>query len=89
MTDIVTLGEAKAWLRVSGDDENETIALLIKAASDAVGDLADLWDGTGEAPARLKLAVLTRIATSFDNRERTDGSVGEPRLIGPLHKITM
>lgn len=89
MADIVTLAEAKAWLRVISNSEDDTLAMLITAASDAVGDLADLWDGTGEAPARLKLAVLTRVATSFDNRERTDASAGEPRLIGPMHTVTL
>lgn len=89
MADIVTLAEAKAWLRVSGDDENDTIALLISAASDAVGDLADLWDGTGEVPARLKLAVLSRIAIAFDGRTDVRAALGEERLVSPLHSINI
>src|SRR3546814_2833575 len=39
MADLVTLNEAKLYLRVDGDDEDDTIALLIAAASDAVRDV--------------------------------------------------
>lgn len=85
MTDLVTLAEAKAYLHVDGSAEDGTIALLIAAASDAVGELADLWDGTGDVPDRLKLAVLARVAVTFDSRTDLRTGEGEHRLIGPLH----
>lgn len=87
MADIVTLDEAKAWLRVSGDDEDSTIALLIASASDSVSEMADLWDRTGDVPNRLKLAVLARIAVAFDTRTDIRAGLGEDRLIAPLHFI--
>lgn len=87
MTDLVTLTEAKAFLRVSGSDEDDIIALLITAASDAVITIADDWDGTGDVPARLKLAVLTRVAIVFDNRESVRPGDGEDRLLMPLRGL--
>lgn len=87
MTDLVTLTEAKAFLRVSGSDEDDTIALLITAASDAVTTIADEWDGTGDVPARLKLAVLTRVAIVFDNRESVRPGDGEERLVSPFKTL--
>ena len=87
MADIVTLDEAKAWLRVSGDDEDSTIALLIASVSETVGELADLWDGTGEVPNRLKLAVLARLTVAFETRIDVRAGLGEDRLIAPLHRI--
>lgn len=87
MTDLVTLTEAKAFLRVSGSDEDDTIAILITAASDAVADIADDWDGTGTVPARLKMAVLTRIAVTFDQRDSLRPGDGEDRLIGPYRAL--
>src|SRR3546814_13560562 len=50
MADLVTLNEAKLYLRVDGDDEDDTNALLIAAASDAVRDVATGWDGEGDVP---------------------------------------
>lgn len=87
MTDLVTLDEAKLYLRVTSTIEDRTIATLIAAASDAVREMADAWDGTGDTPARLKLAVLTRVAIAFDNRESVKAGDGEDRLISPLREI--
>lgn len=89
MPDIVTLEEAKLWTRVTGTDEDATFAILIAAATEAVADMADQWDGTGEAPARLKLAVLHRVAMGFHDREVLTPAANEGRLIGPLHSITL
>lgn len=87
MTDLVTLAEAKSFLRVDGTDEDGTIGILITAASDAVTDIADEWDGTGDVPARLKLAVLTRVAVAFDQRDNLRPGNGEDRLLGPYRAL--
>lgn len=85
MANLVTMEEAKLYLRVDGNHEDGTLAILIGAASDAVSGMADLWDGTGNVPDRIKLAVLARIAVAFDSRTDVRAGLGEDRLIGPLH----
>lgn len=87
MADLVDLDEAKAFLRVEGDDEDATIMLMIAAASDAVRDVASDWDGTGDTPARVKLAVLGRVASMFDARDNMDAAKGEDRLLLPLRSL--
>lgn len=87
MTDLVTLSEAKAFLRVDGSDEDGTLGILITAASDAVSAIADDWDGTGDVPARLKLAVLSRLAVTFDQRDSVRPGDGEDRLVGPFRAL--
>lgn len=89
MADIVTLSEAKDFCRVLHDDEDTTFDILIAAATDAVAEYADAWDGIGEAPARLKLAALTRVAESFDNREQVPQAKGERILIQPLRVLDL
>jgi hypothetical protein len=87
MTDLVTLEEAKGWLRVDGTADDTTIALLIAAASEAVAETADAWDGEGDVPDRLKLAVLARVAVAFDNRGKVDPGEGEDRLVQPFRTL--
>ncbi|MBH0114207.1 phage gp6-like head-tail connector protein [Novosphingobium sp. YJ-S2-02] len=87
MADLVTLAEAKLWLRIDGDDEDSTILLLIAAASEAVLTTADGWDGTGEVPARLKLACLARIAVSDQDRANVSAGTGEDRLVQPFRAL--
>ena len=87
MADIVTLSEAKDFCRVLHDDEDMTIALMIAAATDAVADIADAWDGLGEAPPRLKLAVLTRVAIMYDQRDSMEAGKGELSLLTPLRVL--
>jgi len=84
---LVTLEEAKAHLRVLSDDEDTLIALYIGAASDAVRDVASDWDGEGEVPDRLKLAVLARVAIMFDNRESVQSGAGELPMLTPLRTL--
>ncbi|AOG00391.1 phage gp6-like head-tail connector family protein [Blastomonas sp. RAC04] len=84
---ILTLAEAKAHLRVDNDDEDSLIELMLESATDSVTDIATAWDGEGDAPARLKLAVLTRVAVMFDNRHSAEAGHGEDRLILPLREL--
>ena len=89
MTDLVTLTEAKDYLRVTDTRDDDTLAILIAAASDHVRDVADRWDGTGEIPARLKLAALARIAETFENREQMPEAKNELRTLYALRGIAI
>lgn len=86
MTDLVTLAEAKLHLRVLHDDEDATIALMIAAASEAVRDIVAEIDAE-DIPVRVKLAVLTRVAIMFDNRDRLDPGAGELLMLAPLRTL--
>ena len=89
MTDLVTHAEAKEYCRIEGTADDDTLAILIAAASDAVAEQADAWDGTGDVPPRLKLAVLARIAESYDNREQVPAARNERGLIQPLRVLDL
>lgn len=69
MADLVSLAEAKDFLRVDGTDDDGTLAVLIAAANEGVTELADAWDGEGDVPERLRLAALMLVADWFENRE--------------------
>lgn len=84
---LVTLTDAKLYLRVDGDDEDATITLLIAAASDAVRDVASDWDGTLPVPDRLKLATLARVAETFDSRTSVEAGKGELPMLTPLRTL--
>lgn len=87
MADLVTLSEAKAYLRVDHSDDDTTIALLIAAASDAVRDVATDWDGEGDVPDRLKVAVLSRVAVTYDERASVEPGAGELGMLTPLRTL--
>ncbi len=89
MADLVTLAEAKEYCRIDGTQDDATLAIMITAASDAVTDQADAWDGTGDVPPRLKLAVLARVAESYDNREQVPIARNERGLIQPLRVLDL
>lgn len=89
MANIVTMEEAKAFCRVLSTDEDVIFETLIAAATDAVAEYADAWDGEGEAPARLRLAVLARVAAYFDSREMVAEAKGERMLIQPLRVLDL
>lgn len=89
MPNIVTLPETKLFIRVDHDDEDAILETMIAAATDAVRDVAQEWDGTGEAPARLKMAVLSRVAIMFDTRGSVEPGAGEDRLLLPLRTVEL
>lgn len=89
MPDLVTLAEAKQYARIDGDQDDALLATLIEAASDAVADYADAWDGTGDVPARIKLAVLARVAAAYDNRETLTEPKGEHTLVLPYRTLDL
>lgn len=71
MADLVTLDQAKLQLRVTWDDEDEYIQLLLDAAESAVldylkVDLDDLpWNIT-TVPKGIVLAILVLMSTYFE-----------------------
>lgn len=89
MADLVTLAEVKEYVRVDGTQDDGTLATLIAAASDAVADYADGWDGTGDVPARIKLAVLARVAAGYDNRETLTEARGEHSFVLPYRVLDL
>lgn len=89
MTDLVTIEEAKAHCRIDDDSEDALLVSYIGAASAAVRDVATGWDGTGDAPDRVKLAVLARVAVMFDNRSSTEAGRGELPMLTPLRTLDL
>ncbi|EPR12241.1 hypothetical protein M527_01795 [Sphingobium indicum IP26] len=86
MADIVTLSEAKLHLRVIHDHEDTAIAMMIAAASEAVADIVGEID-PADIPVRVKLAVLTRVAVMYDNRESVEAGAGELPMLTPLRAL--
>jgi Phage QLRG family, putative DNA packaging. len=69
MTPILTLDEAKAFLRVDGPDDDAVIETLIGAATETVMDHADgLLEGD-EVPDSVRTGALLLVAHWFTNRE--------------------
>jgi Phage QLRG family, putative DNA packaging. len=89
MPNIVTLAEAKLFIRLDHDIEDEIVELMIATAEEAVLAQADGWSGDGEVPARLKMAVLTRVCIMFDERTSVEPGNGEDRLLAPLRSVDL
>lgn len=89
MADVVTLAEAKAFLRVEGDWEDATILTLIGAATEAVLAHADAYLGLDPVPNRIKAAVLARVAILFDQRDTVEAPAGEAGLLSPLRRLSL
>lgn len=67
---IVTLAEAKAYLRVDTDDENTLIENLIAAAQNLCQDVARLETDEFEAAGEVaKIAVLFTLGYVYEHRE--------------------
>ena len=86
---LVSLCVAKAHLNIIHDDDDALIETYLRAASDAVRDVATDWDGEGDVPDRIKLAVLARVAVMFDNRSSLEPGKGELPLLTPLRTLEL
>lgn len=75
--EIVTLAEAKSYLRVDHDDDDEQITGLIATATEEALCLADSLDPaevTAEnAPPVVRTAILLHVSRLYDDRD--DGKV--------------
>ena len=70
MTGLVTLEEAKAYLRVDGNEEDDLIARLIASAERLCLDTIRKEDP--EEKAAFKMAVLFAVAYFYEHREDAD-----------------
>lgn len=70
---IITLDEAKAYLRVDTDDEDSLIGSLIVAAQNLCQDVARLDTDEFEAAGEVaKIAVLFAVGYFYEHREDAD-----------------
>lgn len=84
---IVTLAEAKEYLRVDTNDEDDLIETLIKAAQRLCECVARLESEEYEAAGEVaKVAVLFAVGTLYQNREDTN-TLLMPRLRSLLFGI--
>jgi uncharacterized phage protein (predicted DNA packaging) len=72
----VTLDEAKTYLRVASNDEDELITSIISSATRLVQDITRLSDDdwADENSAVIRIAILYTIAYLYEHREEADHS---------------
>ena len=87
MTPIVTVAEARRYLRVDESDDDAQNAMMIAAATEAALVVADTWDQASPPPARLQLAVLAHVAQAYDDRTNVGAPADNTRLLGPLRTL--
>lgn len=73
----VTLEEAKTYLRVTTNDENELIESLISAATQQVQDItrqsdSEFMANEERALIRIRIAILFTVAYLYEHREEAD-----------------
>ncbi len=67
---IVTLEEAKLYLRVDSDEEDDLIRELINSATNLVKDISRLSDEEFDREsAAVRIAILYAVAYLYENRE--------------------
>ena len=70
---IVTLAEAKEYLRVDGEDEDALIETLLKAAQGLCEDVSRLETAEFELAGEVaKIAVLFTLGYFYEHREEAD-----------------
>lgn len=85
---IVTLAEAKEYLRVDSSDEDRLIGTLIKAAQNLCQDVSRLDAAEYEAAGEVaKIAVLFALGYFYEHREDGDHKELSLRLRGLLFGI--
>ena len=67
---LITLEEAKAYLRIDGNEEDDLIARLIASADRLCKDI--VRDEKPEESATYKMAVLFAVAYLYEHREDAD-----------------
>lgn len=77
--EIITLDEAKTYLRVDYSDEDDLITNFILSAQKLVQDMTRLSDDDWSAAdedtlARVRIAVLFAVAYFYEHREEADHS---------------
>ncbi|AUL48464.1 DNA packaging protein [Bordetella trematum] len=75
---MVTLDDAKMYLRVTHGVEDAAIQGMIAAATDATADYLNLTTDelTAVMPAPVKAAILLQVADLYENRERQASGEG-------------
>ena len=70
---LVSLAEAKNYLRIDGNDENSTIKTLLKSAKSLCMEIARMDETEFEACGEIaKTAVLYTLAYFYEHREEAD-----------------
>ena len=70
---IVSLDEAKEYLRIDADDENSTVESMLKSAQSLCMDVARLDEESFDAAGDIaKTAVLYTLAYFYEHREEAD-----------------
>jgi len=79
---LVTLEEAKLWLRVDGDDEDSIIANLLDEAEEKLRDaVGEAWEWVREKQ-QARTFILAYVADRYEHRGLTVGK-GE-RTMNPV-----
>ena len=70
---IITLSEAKEYLRIDGEDEDEVLESMLNAAESLCRDIARIdeqaFEGAGDIA---KTAVLYTLAYFYEHRDEAD-----------------
>lgn len=70
---LVSLDEAKEYLRIDSDDEDATVESLLRSAQSLCMDIARLDEETFDAAGDIaKTAVLYTLAYFYEHREEAD-----------------